>query len=60
MSTPPVQKTSATFVGMPKFPTAAREALANTQQRTNLRNATHTIREKRAAVVAEVPEWEVL
>jgi L-lactate dehydrogenase complex protein LldF len=60
MSGPPVQQTSPTFVGMPSFPEAAREALANTQQRDNLRNATHTIRAKRAAVVAEVPEWEAL
>ncbi|UUZ45033.1 LutB/LldF family L-lactate oxidation iron-sulfur protein [Janibacter limosus] len=56
----PVQETSATFIGMPAFPEAAREALANTQQRKNLRHATHTIREKRAAVVAELPAWEAL
>ena len=56
----PVQETSATFVGMPAFPEAARAALANTQQRTNLRNATHSIRAKRASVVAELPEWESL
>ena len=56
----PVQRTSATFIGMPKFPKAAREALANTQQRKNLRHATHTIRDKRAAAVAEVPQWEAL
>ena len=56
----PVQQTSATFVGMPTFPDAARTALANTQQRRNLHNATHTIRAKRAHVVAEVPEWEAL
>jgi L-lactate dehydrogenase complex protein LldF len=56
----PVQATSATFVGMPSFPDAARTALANTQQRRNLRGATHTIRAKRAHVVAEVPEWEAL
>jgi L-lactate dehydrogenase complex protein LldF len=57
---PPVQQTSPTFVGMPKFPSAAQAALANTQQRRNLRHATHTIRAKRARVVAEVPEWEAL
>jgi L-lactate dehydrogenase complex protein LldF len=56
----PLQQTSPTFVGMPTFPEAARAALANTQQRKNLRNATHTIRGKRARVVAEVPEWEAL
>ncbi|WP_347352358.1 LutB/LldF family L-lactate oxidation iron-sulfur protein [Intrasporangium sp.] len=57
---PPVQQTSPTFVGMPKFPEAAKAELANTQQRRNLRHATHTIRAKRAKVVAEVPEWEHL
>ncbi|SFC92035.1 L-lactate dehydrogenase complex protein LldF [Nocardioides terrae] len=51
---------SATFVGMPAFPTAAREALGNAQQRRNLRHATHTIRDKRARVVAEVDDWEEL
>ena len=56
----PVQATSPTFVGMPAFPEAARGALANTQQRKNLRHATHTIRDKRAAAVAEVPQWEAL
>ena len=56
----PLQQTSATFVGMPTFPKAARSALANTQQRKNLRHATHTIRGKRERVVAEVPEWEAL
>jgi L-lactate dehydrogenase complex protein LldF len=56
----PVQATSATFVGMPKFPSAAKTALVNTQQRRNLAHATHIIREKRARVVAEVPGWEDL
>lgn len=45
---------------MPGFPVAAREALENTQQRRNLHHATHTIRGKRAAVVAEVDDWEEL
>ncbi|WP_431924541.1 lactate utilization protein B [Amycolatopsis tucumanensis] len=51
---------SATFVGMPAFPTAAREALSDTQLRRNLAHATGTIRAKRAAVVGEVDEWEEL
>ena len=51
---------TATFVGMPAFPAAAREALADTQLRHNLTHATHTIRDKRARVVAEVPDWEAL
>jgi L-lactate dehydrogenase complex protein LldF len=42
------------------FPEAARAALADTQLRHNLGHATHTIRAKRAAVVAEVPDWEGL
>ncbi|MBD2758484.1 iron-sulfur cluster-binding protein [Yimella sp. cx-573] len=45
---------------MPKFPTMAKEALANTQQRRNLHHATHTIRAKRAAVVGEMTDWEAL
>ncbi len=56
----PLQETSPTFVGMPKFPYAARAALANTQQRRNLAHATHIIRDKRARVVAEVDRWEEL
>jgi L-lactate dehydrogenase complex protein LldF len=39
------------------FPEAAREALKDIQLRTNLRNATTTIRAKRSAVVAELPDW---
>jgi L-lactate dehydrogenase complex protein LldF len=42
------------------FPEAAREALDNAQLRANLRKATHTIRDKRARVVAEVEDWEAL
>ncbi len=42
------------------FSDAAREELANAQQRSNLRNATDTIRAKRAAVVEELPHWEGL
>jgi L-lactate dehydrogenase complex protein LldF len=42
------------------FPAAAREALADTQLRHNLRLATQTIRAKRNAVVEELPDWEEL
>src|SRR5689334_12308489 len=42
------------------FPEAARVELANPQLRANLRRATDTIRDKRARVVAEVPDWEEL
>jgi iron-sulfur cluster protein len=51
---------SATFVGMPAFPEAARVALADTQLRHNLAHATGTIRDKRARVVGEVADWEDL
>jgi L-lactate dehydrogenase complex protein LldF len=51
---------SATFVGMPAFPVAARSALADSQLRSNLGHATSTIRSKRAQVVAEVDAWEQL
>jgi L-lactate dehydrogenase complex protein LldF len=42
------------------FPDAARVALADTQLRANLARATTTIRDKRARVVGEVPDWEEL
>ena len=45
---------------MSSFPAAARIALGDSQLRHNLRNATTTIRDKRARVVAEVPDWEEL
>lgn len=49
-----------TWLGSPVFPTAARKALADTQLRRNLRKATHTIRDKRAKAVEELPDWERL
>ncbi len=45
---------------MTSFPDAARIALGDAQLRGNLRNATSAIRDKRAGVVAEVPDWEEL
>ena len=45
---------------MSSFPDAARSALADAQLRANLGNATSTIRDKRARVVAELPDWEEL
>jgi L-lactate dehydrogenase complex protein LldF len=51
---------TATFVGMPAFPDAARRALADTQLRQNLAHATTTIRAKRAGVVGELDDWEEL
>jgi L-lactate dehydrogenase complex protein LldF len=51
---------TGTFVGMPAFPEAARDALGDSQLRQNLAHATATIRAKRAAVVDEVEDWEEL
>ena len=42
------------------FPAAARRSLADSQLRANLARATTTIRDKRARVVAELPDWEDL
>lgn len=42
------------------FPAAARRSLADSQLRANLARATATIRDKRAGVVAELPDWEEL
>src|SRR3954463_3209000 len=64
----------STFLGMPvhaprgvgalrgkeSFPVAARKALWDTQLRRNIGHATATIRAKRAAVVAELDDWEQL
>jgi L-lactate dehydrogenase complex protein LldF len=62
-----------TFLGMPTaprgvgqlrqeapFPVAAASALQDAQLRRNLGHATSTIRAKRAAAVAEVPDWAEL
>ncbi len=52
---------SRTFVGMPPFPSAAREALGDTQLRHNLAHATGVIRDKRARLVEEQGDlWEPL
>ncbi len=45
---------------LPRFPQTAKTALANSQLRRNLGKATTTIRNKRAAVVSELPDWEAL
>ncbi|MGW5368834.1 lactate utilization protein B [Streptomyces sp. NPDC004009] len=51
---------SGTYLGMPAFPEAAREAVGDPTLRGNLRHATHTIRAKRARVVAELSDWAAL
>ena len=43
-----------------ELPAGGAAALANAQVRANIRHATGSIRAKRAAVVAEVPDWEAL
>jgi len=43
-----------------RFEQAAKRTLTDTQLRRNLGKATTTIREKRAAVVSELPDWEEL
>ncbi|MEU2042303.1 lactate utilization protein B [Nocardia niwae] len=42
------------------FPEAARTAVTDAQMRRNLLAATATIRDKRARVVAELPDWQQL
>ena len=42
------------------FPKYAKEELKNKQLRANLRFVTHAIRNKRARVTAEVPDWQDL
>jgi L-lactate dehydrogenase complex protein LldF len=44
----------------PPFPENAKRAVADAQLRRNLRNATTTIRERRARVVEEMPDWQEL
>ncbi|GAB2933012.1 lactate utilization protein B [Nonomuraea fastidiosa] len=52
---------SVTFIGMPQaFPKKSEKAVQDAQLRFNLRKATHTIREKRASVVNELPDWQDL
>ena len=48
------------LIDSPRFPQAAKIELANAEQRKNLRHATHTIRDKRARAVAELPHWQDL
>jgi L-lactate dehydrogenase complex protein LldF len=48
------------YLGMPSFPEAAADALADPRVRGNLSRATGTIRSKRAAAVAELADWAEL
>jgi L-lactate dehydrogenase complex protein LldF len=49
--------TSGTYLGMPAFPKAARDAVRDETLRGNLRHATRTIRDKRAKAVTELADW---
>jgi L-lactate dehydrogenase complex protein LldF len=44
----------------PPFAENARSAVTNSQLRRNVRNATATIRERRATRIAETPDWQEL
>ncbi|HTU84488.1 MAG TPA: LutB/LldF family L-lactate oxidation iron-sulfur protein [Solirubrobacteraceae bacterium] len=44
----------------PPFPKNAAKAVENSQLRRNVRKATATIRERRAGLVAETPDWQQL
>jgi L-lactate dehydrogenase complex protein LldF len=44
----------------PNFPKNARHAVEDSQLRRNVRTATATIRERRAGLVAETPDWQQL
>lgn len=48
------------YLGMPAFPRAAAGSVRDTRLRANLTHATHTIRDKRAAAVAELGDWAQL
>jgi L-lactate dehydrogenase complex protein LldF len=56
----PMNAGTPTFLGMPPFPTTAREALKDGQLRANLGRATATIRDKRLRAIGELPDWEAL
>lgn len=51
---------TGTYLGMPSFPAAAAVSTQDTRLRANLTHATHTIRDKRAAAVVELPDWALL
>jgi L-lactate dehydrogenase complex protein LldF len=49
-----------TYLGMPSFPEAARDAVGNSRLRSNLAHATTTIRDKRARAIGELPDFPEL
>ena len=44
----------------PQFPANAKQAVNDAQLRRNIRQATHTIRERRTHMVEEMPDWQAL
>ena len=54
----PAPEHGGTFLGQPKFTKAVKKELKLVVQRKNMRNATTTIRNKRALRVSETPDWE--
>jgi L-lactate dehydrogenase complex protein LldF len=48
------------MIDAPPFPENVKNYINNEQLRANMRHATHTIRAKRSAVAAELPNWEEL
>ena len=60
MTGPPHVGVTGAFLGLPTFQTAAKAALEDPVLRRNLAHATGTIRDKRAAVVGELANWEEL
>lgn len=48
------------WVDDPPFPANAKRAVNDAQLRRNIRNATSTIRQRRATVIGELPDWQQL
>ena len=48
------------WVDNPPFPANAKRAVHDAQLRRNIRNATSTIRQRRATMVDELPDWQQL
>jgi L-lactate dehydrogenase complex protein LldF len=60
MSEPEAPARMPTYLGMPPFPKAAKDAVADARLRGNLAHATGTIRDRRLAAVAELDDWDAL
>jgi L-lactate dehydrogenase complex protein LldF len=60
MSTRPENSGELIWTDDPPFPKNAKQAVNDSQLRRNVRNATATIRQRRAGLVAETPDWQEL